>query len=119
MGSSSRPLGCSKHAGVMAGVLLPEKPMATLTFSQRPVRGRHAILAVLVVAALAVSAAFAMQARPASAPARYRIDTVSRGPVTGVLEAPAVLEPTVTVRIGTEASGTIRSIEASVGDRVK
>ena len=52
-------------------------------------------------------------------PPRYRIGSVSQGPLSGMLHLPGRLEPTSTVKIGSPLSGRVASISVSIGEFVK
>lgn len=70
---------------------------------------------------VALMGAIAISVRPvgsAESP-RYRTETVTSGPVTGVLRLPATLEPRSVVRISAASSGRVTSVRVNPGDVVK
>jgi HlyD family secretion protein len=69
--------------------------------------------------ALAVVALGSAHLRASPRASRYRTETVTRGPVTGVLRLPAWLEPTATVRVGSDNTGRVMTVSARVGQHVR
>lgn len=49
----------------------------------------------------------------------YRVETVSRGPISSVIAASGSLKAVVTVDVGTEISGTIESLSADFNSKVE
>jgi HlyD family secretion protein len=53
------------------------------------------------------------------APIRYRTATVERGPVVSIVSATGTINPVVSVQVGTQVSGMIKSLHADFNSRVK
>lgn len=53
------------------------------------------------------------------APVRYRTAVVERGPVVSVVSATGTINPVVSVQVGTQVSGMIKSLHADFNSRVK
>jgi HlyD family secretion protein len=72
--------------------------------------------ALLVVAVVAVVYWLSGQE---SGTTRYRTDTIRRGDLTVMVTATGTLEPVTQVEVGSEVSGTIKSVSVDYNDRVK
>lgn len=73
-----------------------------------------------IVVALGAAAVTLAVRRPAPPERpRYHTETVTRGRVTGLLHATAVLEPTATIRVGAQAAARVSSVAVNVGERVR
>lgn len=76
-------------------------------------------LTVVILTITAVAGiASAVRRAHGSAASRYRTETVTRGPVTGVVVLPGLLASTSTVRVGVERHGIVDSVAVKTGDRV-
>ncbi len=53
------------------------------------------------------------------APIRYRTAPVDRGPVVSIVSATGTINPVVSVQVGTQVSGMIKSLHADFNSRVK
>lgn len=53
------------------------------------------------------------------APIRYRTSGVERGPVVSIVSATGAINPVVSVQVGTQVSGMIKSLHADFNSRVK
>jgi HlyD family secretion protein len=53
------------------------------------------------------------------APIRYRTAPVERGPVVSIVNATGTINPVVSVQVGTQVSGMIKSLHADFNSRVK
>lgn len=82
----------------------------------RPGRARLMWIAGLVVAALAAWFLFARNGGP---PVRYVTQEVTRGAIMVTVTATGTLQPTNEVDIGSELSGTIRSVNVDFNDTVE
>jgi len=76
---------------------------------------------VLVIAAVIFIAAAVIMWRVShtSGAVRYETREVQRGNLTVTVTATGTLEPTNSVEVGSELSGTVKSVEADFNDRVK
>ncbi|MBI5018464.1 MAG: efflux RND transporter periplasmic adaptor subunit [Deltaproteobacteria bacterium] len=75
------------------------------------------VLAVLAVVALAVATVVHFNSRTETV--RYETQPARRGNLTVSISATGKLQPINQVSVGSELSGTIRSVEVEVNDRVK
>lgn len=83
-------------------------------------KGRRGLWVLGILCALVVLSLLFFLARGRSkATVQYRTDRVIKGNLTVTVSATGTLEPRNKVEVGTEISGTIRSIEADYNDRVK
>lgn len=83
-------------------------------------RGRHVRLLLLVGALVGVILLAALHWRGRSDGAvRYETREVLRGSLSVTVSATGNLEPTTEVEVGSELSGTVRSVEADYNDRVR
>jgi len=97
-------------------------PVAQLLGDDRPPRGwRRPFWWILVLVLLALAAGLyywsgrqAQQARPA-----YVTEPVGRGDLTLTVSANGTVQPTRSVNIGSELSGTVRRVSVDVNDKVE
>jgi HlyD family secretion protein len=84
-------------------------------------RGRKRVrIAVVAVALLLIIAAGVWYATtPNSAAVQYKTAAVTRGDLTVIVTATGTVQPVNQVDVGTEISGTIRTVEVDYNDRVK
>ncbi len=75
------------------------------------------ILAVLVVGLAIAGYVFFNGER--KAPVRYRTATIDRGPVISLVTATGTINPVVSVQVGTQVSGMIKSLHADFNSVVK
>jgi HlyD family secretion protein len=81
---------------------------------------RSALWAALLLLALAAGGLWFWQARKtASAAPSYITQTVARGNLTLAVTANGTLQPTRSVSIGSELSGTVTKVHVDVNDRIK
>lgn len=81
---------------------------------------RPVVLASVAAVLLALGATYALQARSqAQAAPSYVSETVQRGNLTLSVSANGTLQPTRSVNIGSELSGTVRNVLVDVNDRVR
>jgi HlyD family secretion protein len=76
-----------------------------------------AAILVIVIAGAAVWVYLSHKER--SAATRYKTEQVQRGNMTVIVTATGTLKPTNSVEVGSELSGTVKSVEADYNDRVK
>lgn len=76
-------------------------------------------IAILLVAALAAGAYYWQSRRQASAAPVYVTEPVTRGNLSITVTANGTLQPTRTVNIGSELSGTVTRVNVDVNDRVR
>ena len=81
-------------------------------------RTRVAVVSVIAVAAVGAAGYSYWRARTPAPPALVTA-TVTRGDVVETVEATGTLEPVTTVRVGTQVSGTIKSLSADFNSRVR
>lgn len=81
-------------------------------------RWRFAILALGVLAVIAVAVVL-WKGSDTSGTVRYEIQEVKRGNLTVIVTATGTLQPTNSVEVGSELSGTVRIVEVDYNDRVK
>lgn len=86
----------------------------------RPAWKRPAVwlVAVAIVAAIAAAIAWQASRRAAAAPS-YVTEPVVRGTLNVTVSADGTLQPTRSVNIGSELSGTVAKVHVDVNDRVK
>ncbi len=90
------------------------------TAPQRSWWRRPIVLASVAAVLLALGATYALQARSqAQAAPSYVSETVQRGNLTLSVSANGTLQPTRSVNIGSELSGTVRNVLVDVNDRVR
>ena len=90
------------------------------TAPTRPWWRRPVVLASVAAVLLALGATYALQARSqAQAAPSYVSETVQRGNLTLSVSANGTLQPTRSVNIGSELSGTVRNVLVDVNDRVR
>lgn len=82
---------------------------------RRPVLWAGALLLALVVAGLW----YWQAGRTASAAPSYITQTVGRGDLTLTVTANGTLQPTRSISIGSELSGTVRKVNVDVNDRIR
>ncbi|MEO0003529.1 MAG: hypothetical protein RLZZ22_1221, partial [Pseudomonadota bacterium] len=100
----------------------PTDPVAQLLGADRPPRGwRRPFWWALALLLLALAAGLyywsgrqAQQAQPA-----YVTEPVGRGDITLTVSANGTVQPTRSVNIGSELSGTVRRVSVDVNDKVK
>jgi HlyD family secretion protein len=80
-------------------------------------KGIRWILPAVLIAAVALWAAFALFGKPDASTA-YRTSPADRGTVTRVVSATGALQPVVTVDVGSTVSGPILSVDVDFNDRV-
>src|SRR5687768_15644830 len=76
------------------------------------------LLAVALICLMGLSAGAYYRAREASAPS-IAAETVSRGSIVSVVAATATLEAVTTVQVGSQVSGSIRSLSADFNSIVR
>jgi len=81
-------------------------------------RTRVAVVSLIAVAAVGAAGYSYWRARTPAPPALV-MATVTRGDVVETVEATGTLEPVTTVRVGTQVSGTIKSLSADFNSRVR
>ncbi len=81
-------------------------------------RRRWAAL-LLLVAIAAAAAWFFLKGNQKSAATQYKTEEVRRGDLTVIVTATGTLKPTNSVDVGSELSGTVKSVEADYNSRVK
>jgi len=79
---------------------------------------RHLGLVGLTVAAIAGVVAYPQIARSDSTPAPVTA-RVTRGPIVDTVDATGTIQPVNTVQVGTQASGTIKSLAADFNATVR
>jgi len=84
----------------------------------RPGRGRRWLLVGAGAAAVLAALAF-IGGGDTGAAGRYVTETVSRGTLTVTVSATGTLQPTKSVDVGSEQSGTLATVLAQENDRVK
>ncbi|MDZ7891515.1 MAG: efflux RND transporter periplasmic adaptor subunit [Rhodoferax sp.] len=90
------------------------------TAPNRPWWRRPVVLASVAAVLLALGATYALKARSqARAAPSYVSETVQRGNLTLSVSANGTLQPTRSVNIGSELSGTVRNVLVDVNDRVR
>jgi len=82
-------------------------------------RWKRSILIALAVAVAAVIAAVLLETEDKSTVLQYKTEKVRRGDLTVIVTATGTLQPTNKVDVGSELSGTIRSVEADYNSTVK
>ena len=88
---------------------------ASRAWIRRPVLWAGVLLLVLIVAGL-----WWWQAgKTANAAPSYTTETVARGNLTLTVTANGTLQPTRSINIGSELSGTVRKVNVDVNDRIK
>lgn len=107
----------------MHGRTLPQDaPPATKPAGARPIRRpklpRPALIGIAVVV-VALLALLAWQLRPKGEETPYRTATVQQGAITRTVSASGVLEPLVTVDVGSQISGLIREVHVDFNDQVR
>ena len=80
-------------------------------------RWRIPVLLIVLVAAVALIASW--KGRNAAESVRYETQQVQRGNLTVLVTATGTLQPTNSVEVGSELSGTIRSVKVDFNDHVK
>src|SRR6186997_603229 len=78
--------------------------------------------AILIISVLAVGLAiggYVVFNGERKAPVRYRSAPVERGPVISLVSATGTINPVVSVQVGTQVSGMIKSLHADFNSRVK
>ncbi len=90
------------------------------TAPQRSWWRRPIVLASVAAVLLALGGTYALQARSQAQTApSYVSETVQRGNLTLSVSANGTLQPTRSVAIGSELSGTVRNVLVDVNDRVR
>ncbi|MCX5826723.1 MAG: efflux RND transporter periplasmic adaptor subunit [Deltaproteobacteria bacterium] len=79
---------------------------------------RYAVIALVVTVAV-VTAAVLLRMGGKSTVIQYKTEQVRRGDLTVIVTATGTLQPTNKVDVGSELSGTIRSVEADYNSTVK
>lgn len=90
-----------------------------LGLEEAPRSRKRLKLAAAIFLLLAVAAAVASYFASRGEVVRYRTAPITRGDLTVVVSATATVQPVNQVDVGTEISGTIRTVEADYNDRVK
>ncbi len=75
-------------------------------------------IAIIVLVIVAVGVVIAMVTKNRNRP-EWKTDSASRGTIREVVTATGSLNPTVLVEVGTEVSGTIKSLHKDFNDKVK
>jgi HlyD family secretion protein len=78
---------------------------------------KYLIIALVVI--LAVAAVIIWKTAGKTSAPQYKTEQVRRGDLTVIVTATGTLQPTNTVSVGSELSGTIKSVEVNYNDRVK
>lgn len=86
---------------------------------QRRTGWKLALPLLLAVALVPAAYYYGSHQHPASAPERFRKESVSRGDITQTVSANGTLNPVVLVDVGTQVSGTIQKLYADFNDKVK
>jgi len=81
-------------------------------------RWKFVIVALGVLAVIAI-AVLLWKGSDTSGTVRYEIQEVKRGNLTVIVTATGTLQPTNSVEVGSELSGTVRIVEVDYNDRVK
>jgi len=77
-------------------------------------------LAVVLAVAIAATAAWiVLSGREKAAATRYKTEPAVRGDMTVIVTATGTLKPTNSVDVGSELSGTVKSVEVDFNSRVK
>jgi HlyD family secretion protein len=76
------------------------------------------LAAILLIVVASAAVWFYWSAKEKSAVTRYRTEEVRRGDMTVIVTATGTLKPTNSVDVGSELSGTIKSVEADFNSRV-
>ena len=74
---------------------------------------------VLLIAVAAVAAWAFLRGNQKSAATQYKTEQVQRGDMTVIVTATGTLKPTNSVDVGSELSGTVKSVEVDYNSRVK
>jgi HlyD family secretion protein len=82
-------------------------------------RWKRYLVVALVVTVAIVSAAVLLRTGGKSAVIQYKTEQVRRGDLTVIVTATGTLQPTNKVDVGSELSGTIKSVEADYNSTVK
>jgi HlyD family secretion protein len=77
------------------------------------------IAAVLLIAIAAAAVWIYLSGKEKSAATQYKTEPVQRGDMTVIVTATGTLKPTNSVDVGSELSGTVKSVEADYNSRVK
>jgi len=113
MSSDTPPISSAVPSASAIQALLQTAP-------NRPWWRRPVVLASVAAVLLALGATYALQARSqAQAAPIYVSETVQRGNLTLSVSANGTLQPTRSVNIGSELSGTVRNVLVDVNDRVR
>lgn len=95
-----------------------EKTLGLRTHRARRVAGRLVALAAVCAGAYGGYVCYRNRQREAAA-VSYETRSVERGSLTVTVSATGTLEPVNTVEVGSEVSGTLKSVEADYNDSVK
>jgi HlyD family secretion protein len=79
---------------------------------------RRWLVPALIATALVVSAWWFFHHRGAEAAGSYRTETVERGEIRTAISATGTLSATATVDVGTQVSGTLKTVEVDFNDHV-
>jgi HlyD family secretion protein len=82
-------------------------------------RHRKILIAAAALAAVILAVALLWGRGGSSKATRYQTEPVRQGDLTVIVTATGTLKPTNTVEVGSELSGTIRSVEADYNSRVR
>ena len=80
---------------------------------------RRAVMIIGVVAVGLAIGGYVFFNGERKAPVRYRSATVERGPVISLVTATGTINPVVSVQVGTQVSGMIKSLHADFNSVVK
>jgi HlyD family secretion protein len=80
--------------------------------------GRWMILALLIAVAAAAAWGY-LSSKEKSTMTRYKTEPVQQGDMTVIVTATGTLKPTNSVDVGSELSGTVKSVEVDYNSRVK
>jgi HlyD family secretion protein len=94
------------------------KPTGARAFRRPPKLPRPALIALGVVV-LALLAIVGWQLRPKGDETPYRTAGVEQGAITRTVSASGVLEPLVTVDVGSQISGLVRAVHVDFNDQVR
>jgi HlyD family secretion protein len=99
----------------------PRDISEVLGLAERPRGRKRAKLAVIALALviIIIAAGIWYSTTRNSAAVQYKTVAVTRGDLTVMVTATGTLQPVNQVDVGTEISGTIRTVEADYNDRVK
>jgi HlyD family secretion protein len=94
---------------------------STLQVGERHVRSKRVILGIIaaVVVAVAVLAVVGKITMGATKPTQFQTQEARKGDMTVIVTATGTLQATNSVDVGSELSGTVKTVQADYNDRVK